>query len=138
MMGKLAWQQGMSSEAICNIKTVPKKETGLFPRKRPANKIGQRKKLQMNQKTGNAAPPTILHYKEDQPVSPEELQLKIENLNFICCIFTKTTEVILVSEQLIPLSFRLLEVLNQPQLNLNGFLQLFSLWKLLTFETYAN
>ncbi|MED6256642.1 hypothetical protein ATANTOWER_031710 [Ataeniobius toweri] len=91
----------------------------------------------MNQKTGDTALLTILHYKEDQSMCPEELQLKIENLNFIC-IFTKTTEVNLVSEQQIALSFRLLEVLNQPQLHLKGFLQLFSLWKLLTFETYAN
>ncbi|MEQ2227507.1 hypothetical protein ILYODFUR_038299 [Ilyodon furcidens] len=106
----------MSCEAICTIKTVPKKETGLFPRRRPVNKIGRRKKLQMNQKTGDAAPLTILHYKEDQPMCPEKscnskLRICISSVAF----FTKTNEVNLVSEQLIALSFRLLEILNQSQ-----------------------
>ncbi|MEQ2190175.1 hypothetical protein GOODEAATRI_033140 [Goodea atripinnis] len=63
---------GMSSEAIYTIKTVLKNETGLFPRRRPANKIGRRNKLHMNHKTGDAAPLTILHYREDQPMGYEK------------------------------------------------------------------
>ncbi|MEQ2226499.1 hypothetical protein ILYODFUR_028042 [Ilyodon furcidens] len=94
--------------------------------------------LQMNQRTGNRALLIMWIEKKIHPCALRRTVARNLESDFICCIFTQETEVNLVGEPLIAPIFRLLEVLNQPQLYLKGFIKLFRLWKLLTIETYDN
>ncbi|MED6272632.1 hypothetical protein CHARACLAT_032296 [Characodon lateralis] len=85
----------------------------LFPRRRPANKIGEM--LQMNQRTRDTGQLIDCINKRINPFALEGLCLKIKTL-ISSKAFLSRQQVNLIGEQLIALSFRLLEVLNQPYL----------------------
>ncbi|MED6280639.1 hypothetical protein CHARACLAT_012836 [Characodon lateralis] len=72
----------------------------------------------MMQRTRDTAHLITCIKKRINPCALEGLCLKIENLISSIAFFTQTTEVNLIGEQQIALSFRLLEVLNQPLLYL--------------------